>query len=169
MELFSWLKEEILVSTGTQGVGINEKGRSSCLNHGEGTRLQLSLGWAPMFRVCCLHSSMSNRCLDLGTSYNSNQRRVMHSLWDLYSHMSRSCTFNRGSRIMRILVNGTSIRHLAFSLEALIERRDIQLHMITEEPEIGLSQSLQPGSRLDAHPILKILARLASLLMPGMR
>ncbi len=73
--------------------------------------------------------------------------------------MSRSCTFNRGSRIMRILVNGTSIRHLAFSLEALIERRDIQLHMITEEPEIGLSQSLQPGSRLDAHPILKILAR----------
>ena len=60
---------------------------------------------------------------------------------------------------MRILVNGTSIRHLAFSLEALIERRDIQLHMITEEPEIGLSQSLQPGSRLDAHPILKILAR----------
>ena len=60
---------------------------------------------------------------------------------------------------MRILVKGISIRHLAFSIEALKDRRDIQLHIITEEPEIGLSQSLQPGSKLDAHPILKILAR----------
>ena len=60
---------------------------------------------------------------------------------------------------MRILVKGISIRHLAFSIEALNNGRDIQLHIITEEPEIGLSQSLQPGSKLDAHPVLKILAR----------
>lgn len=61
--------------------------------------------------------------------------------------------------IMRILVKGITIRHLAFALEALVSEDDVQIHIITEEPEIGLSQSLQPGSKMDSHPILKILVR----------
>ena len=73
--------------------------------------------------------------------------------------MPRPRTFNHGSIIMRILVNGITIRHLAFALEALISGDDMQIHIITEEPEIGLSQSLQPGSKLNAHPLLKILVR----------
>ena len=60
---------------------------------------------------------------------------------------------------MRILVNGITIRHLAFALEALLNGDEIQIHIITREPEIGLSQSLQPGSKLNAHPLLKILVR----------
>jgi len=73
--------------------------------------------------------------------------------------MPRSCTFYLGSIIMRILVNGITIRHLAFALEALIIADELRIHIITNEPEIGLSQSLQPGSRLDAHPILGVLTR----------
>ena len=73
--------------------------------------------------------------------------------------MSRPRTFYHGSIIMRILVNGITIRHLAFALEALLNGDEIQIHIITREPEIGLSQSLQPGSKLNAHPLLKILVR----------
>ena len=61
--------------------------------------------------------------------------------------------------IMRILVNGITIRHLAFAIEVLITDADARIHIITEEPEIGLSQSLQPGSKLNTHPMLKILIR----------
>ena len=73
--------------------------------------------------------------------------------------MPRPRTFYHGSIIMRILVNGITIRHLAFALEALLNGDEIQIHIITREPEIGLSQSLQPGSKLNAHPLLKILVR----------
>ena len=69
------------------------------------------------------------------------------------------CSFDHGSRMMRVLVKGTSIRHLAFALEALMWEKEVRVHILTEEPEIGLSQSLQPGSRLNAHPTLKTLAR----------
>ena len=60
---------------------------------------------------------------------------------------------------MKILVNGITIRHLAFALEALVSEAEVGIHIITEEPEIGLSHSLQPGSKLNSHPILKILVR----------
>ena len=83
----------------------------------------------------------------------------MHPLRDLHTHMSCPCTFNHGSRIMQILVNGITIRHLAFALEALIDKKEVQIHILTDEPEIGLAQSLQPGSKLSAHPMLRILAR----------
>ena len=73
--------------------------------------------------------------------------------------MPRPCSFHHGSRMMRILVKGTSIRHLAFALEALMREKEVRVHILTEEPEIGLSQSLQPGSRLNAHPTLETLAR----------
>lgn len=60
---------------------------------------------------------------------------------------------------MKILVNGITIRHLAFALEVLINKKEVQIHILTDEPEIGLAQSLQPGSKMNAHPILRILAR----------
>lgn len=83
----------------------------------------------------------------------------MYPLRDLYTNMPRPCTFNHGSRAMKILVNGITLRHLAFALEALIYKKEVQIHILTDEPEIGLAQSLQPGSKLSAHPTLRILAR----------
>jgi len=56
---------------------------------------------------------------------------------------------------MRILVLDDSIRSLAFSLTIQNSGATNEIHMISEKTEVGLSDSLKPGTNRDSHTMLQ--------------
>ena len=60
---------------------------------------------------------------------------------------------------MRILVLDDSIRSLAFSLTLQNSGMRNEIHMISEKTEVGLSDTLKPGTNRDSHPMLQRIVR----------
>ena len=55
---------------------------------------------------------------------------------------------------MRILVLDDSITSLAFSLTMQSSTTINEIHMVSEKTEVGLSDSLKPGTNSNSHPLL---------------
>ena len=60
---------------------------------------------------------------------------------------------------MRILVLDDSITSLAFSLTMQSSTTINEIHMVSEKTEVGLSDSLKPGTNPNSHPLLQGIFR----------